>query len=140
VQLHKGEINRQLGTIQIQLTSVSQVRIFVNALKDAKHIFDISLGLSWKMHKDELQVIMTLLASSRIAVLEMSGITLAERSQSHAGSQSDMFVQAIGSSTLQHVTLLNYPQSLERYIYSGRADASVHGLWIEFSPKRPDVG
>lgn len=107
MQLHEGEINRQLGTIQIQLTSVSQVRKFVIALKDSKHIFDISLGLMWKMHKDELQVILTLLASSRIAVLEMNGITLAEHSQSHAGSQSDMFVQAIGSSTLQHDTLLN---------------------------------
>lgn len=84
-------------------------------------------------------MILTLLADSRIAVLEMDGITLAEHSQSHSGSQSDMFVQAIGSSTLQHVTLLNYPQSSERYIYSGRADASVHRLWIELSPKRSDV-
>ncbi|KFH66386.1 hypothetical protein MVEG_08484 [Podila verticillata NRRL 6337] len=140
VQLHEGEIDRQLGTIQIQLSSVSQVGTFVAALKDAKHIFDISIGLAWILRTGELQVILTLLADSRIAVLEMDGITLAEHFQSHTGSQSDMFVQAIGSSTLQHVTLLNYPQSSERYKYSGHADASVHGLWIELSPKRPDVG
>lgn len=33
VQLQEGEIDRQLGTIQIQLSSVSQVRTFVTALR-----------------------------------------------------------------------------------------------------------
>ncbi|KAF9293551.1 hypothetical protein BGZ74_011653 [Mortierella antarctica] len=52
-------------------------------------------------------------------------------------NEEDLFVDTVGSSTLQLVTLLNYPQPSEQYLCLGRTGSDVFGLQLSLPAELP---
>ncbi|KAG0335859.1 hypothetical protein BG000_007172 [Podila horticola] len=124
-----GKVDRWLCSITVSPLSVVQVEEIATALQGTKSVFDATIRFNWIVFRGELQEVLALVAHSGVSVLQLDGLTSKARIHNFE-NEEDLFVDIVGSSTLQPVTLLNYPRLSEQYLYLGRADSDVFGLQL----------
>ncbi|KAF9215090.1 hypothetical protein BGZ59_002292 [Podila verticillata] len=132
----EGKLDRCLSTIVVPLSSVAQVMDIATALLQIKSVYDVTIRLNWIVSRDELRDVLSLMARSGVAALQLDGLTSKTRVHNFE-NEEDLFVEAIGFSVLQLAALLNYPQSSEQYVYLGQSGSDVYGLQLRRSVELP---
>ncbi|KFH73479.1 hypothetical protein MVEG_00695 [Podila verticillata NRRL 6337] len=132
----EGKLDRCLSTIVVPLASVAQAMGIATALLQIKSVYDVTIRLNWIVSRDELRDVLSLMARSGVAALQLDGLTSKTRVHNFE-NEEDLFVEAIGFSVLQLAALLNYPQSSEQYVYLGRTGSDVYGLQLSRSVELP---
>lgn len=130
-----GKVDRWLHTIAVSPSAVQVVDI-ATALQGTKSVFDATIRFTWIVSRDELQEVLALMAHSGVVALQLDGLTSKARIHNFE-NEEDLFVDTVGSSTLQLVTLLNYPQPSEQYLYLGRTGSDVFGLQLSLPAELP---
>ncbi|KAF9329594.1 hypothetical protein BG006_007355, partial [Podila minutissima] len=130
-----GKVDRSLHTIAVSPSAVQVVDI-ATALQGTKSVFDATIRFTWIVSRDELQEVLALMAHSGVVALQLDGLTSKARIH-NSENEEDMFVDTVGSSKLQLVTLLNYPQPSEQYLYLGKAGSDAFGLQLSLPAELP---
>ncbi|KAG0037788.1 hypothetical protein BGZ82_001795 [Podila clonocystis] len=131
-----GKVDRWLSIIAVSPVSVVQVVDIATALQGTKSVFDVTIRFKWIVSRDELQKVLSLMAHSGVAILQVDNITSKARIHNFE-NEEDQFVNTIGSGTLLLVSLLNYPRPSEQYLYLGRAGSTIYGLQLNRTVELP---
>lgn len=117
VWVRGGVVNMQQATIKVGLRSKADADQFLSLLMAVKHIFDVSIKLSWEATRLEVAKLCVGIAQTRAVVLAVDGITLGIHPQDRVQYMEDLFVDLIiPYSKTQLVSLLNYPRPDEQLI------------------------
>ncbi|KAG0009582.1 hypothetical protein BGZ81_003308, partial [Podila clonocystis] len=115
----EGAIDMQHTTLRVELRSTDEADQFCALLTACKHVFDISIKLSWKAPWHYLEGLFMSLFSTGVATMEIDGITVDVHPQGNGQYLRNLFVQQIIMNVdLQFVTFLNYPQPQEECVYT----------------------
>ncbi|KAG0352158.1 hypothetical protein BG005_008379, partial [Podila minutissima] len=136
-----GLVDLQQATIKVDLTSKVEADQFVSLVTSFQHIFDLSIKLNWEVTRSQVVELCVEVTRTRAVVLVIDGIALGIHPQDRVLWMEDFVVQImedfdVGYNAprlgLQLISLLNYPQPQEQFIYTG--DCSFHHKMISERP------
>ncbi|KAF9305346.1 hypothetical protein BGZ74_010564, partial [Mortierella antarctica] len=128
-----GLVDLQQATIKVDLTSKVEADQFVSLVTSFQHIFDLSIKLNWEVTRSQVVELCVEVTRTRAVVLVIDGIALGIHPQDRVLWMEDLVVQImedfdVGYNAprlgLRLISLLNYPQPQEQFIYTG--DCSFH--------------
>lgn len=136
---HEGNIDKHHSTLRVELGSSEEADQFRILLTAVKHVFEISIKLSWKATRLYVKDLCLDVAKTGTVILELDGITLDSHPQGHVQYTSDLFSDDImANNRLQFITLLNYPQPLEQRLQffnfslqSSLTQARLSQSWVD---------
>lgn len=112
-----GHVDTRHSTLRVELRSETEADQFCSLHTAVKHVFDISVKLCWKATRSYVKNFFVDIAKMGTVVLEIDGITQDMNPQGHIRYTRNLFSDDVFQSTsLQFVTLLNYPRHQEQCI------------------------
>ncbi|KAG0033696.1 hypothetical protein BGZ82_006006, partial [Podila clonocystis] len=115
----EGAIDMQHATLRVELRSSDEADRFCALLTASKHVFDVSIKLSWKAPWHYLEGLFMGLARTGIVTMEIDGVTVDVHPWGNGHYLRNLFVKLIIEKVdLKFVTLLNYPQPQEECVYT----------------------
>ncbi|KAG0340205.1 hypothetical protein BG004_006521, partial [Podila humilis] len=114
-----GHLDMALSTLRIGLQSPDQANRFLTALVAPGIILDLTVSFNWySPSRQFLKHFVRSVAQTRAVVLDVAGLTGDTYLQSNALYQDDLFATLVQDSTLQLITLLDYPCPQEKVVYT----------------------
>lgn len=111
VQRHRGVSDLQLGWLSLRIGSVTQAQELVVALKQAQCcVHNVAIRMEQPPAScQDLVRFLRGVAESGVRVLQLDGVTSRVHAPNERIWHEDMFMHAVTTTTLELVTLLNYP-------------------------------
>ncbi|KAG0332850.1 hypothetical protein BG004_001073, partial [Podila humilis] len=116
VTSHGGFLDNQMAKLYVVLCSDSELREFLDVMRECKRIYDIYVKLNWKASRPYLESLYTAANEVRISYLEIDGVTTEAHPQGFVKYLHPLFSDA-DESAIRCVTLKNYPRHGEQRIY-----------------------
>ncbi|KAG0331875.1 hypothetical protein BG000_010522 [Podila horticola] len=115
---HGGHTNMQQGRLGVELGSIAEADQFRTLLKDAKHVFIISIKLCWKPTRLYVKDLCVDIATTWTAVLELDGITPDINPRGCEKHMHNLFeTEILKNTNLRLITLINYPRPQEKCMH-----------------------
>jgi len=112
---HHGSLDAQFGKLKVDLQSSHEASQFGRLFEQSRRRLDLSIKLSWKPSRADLETLFRIVAGTGVVFLEVDGVAGGAQT-SLLKANKEMFA-AFMHSPLQLFMLLNYPQPDEQCMY-----------------------
>lgn len=120
VRSHGGHVDMHQATLSVRLKSIAQTDRLCTLLLHTKFIFNVSVNLCWNVTRLDVEKFCQDLNKTKTVCLEIDGITPDIHPKDYVQYMTNLFATSIIPKTnFQIITLLNYPLSQVKSIYTG---------------------
>lgn len=137
-----SHIDLQQGTIAVCLGSLGHASAFAKNLKGTKRTFDLAIRMTWGPTRKEIQTVLNLFFECNVRFLEIDASNLDALHLNPMEYTRDFFVEHLEKAIWRpglFVTLLDFPQPTQKYMYFGVMGPKVFGLILNNTPERPNI-
>ncbi|KAI9232531.1 MAG: hypothetical protein BYD32DRAFT_428169, partial [Podila humilis] len=132
VQECGGHVDLQRASLSIALCSRHQAEQLCTLIKNTNQRLDVSITLGWDASHRDLGDLLQDIVNAKVYSLELDGVTQSMHLKGDNKYRTDLIANCIlFLSGLGSVTLLNYPQPQEQYIYLQTFYSSAYRLHLK---------